>query len=116
MTSELMPEEIRHDLIRSALAGAPGEIVGFLLKDWTIVYMRNAAVDEGFRIDDAELLDFYRCYIHQCAGIFHSHPKGRKEPSNVDVEYAPDGMRYWIVTLDNVYEWDMSNGTPILVT
>jgi proteasome lid subunit RPN8/RPN11 len=112
--TEPMPEELRDRLIEAAIEAAPGgrEICGFAMKDWSLVFMPNVAQEPlRFRMDDLALLDFY-AEFPQPEGIFHSHPDGREEPSDTDWDYAPIGLRYWIVTLDNVIEWDMSGDKP----
>jgi proteasome lid subunit RPN8/RPN11 len=112
--TEPMPEELRSRLIEAAIADAPGgrEICGFVMKEWSLVFMPNVAQEPlRFRMDDLALLDFY-AEFPQPEGIFHSHPDGREEPSDTDWDYAPIGLRYWIVTLDNVIEWDMSGDKP----
>lgn len=109
-----MPEELRSRLIEAAIEGAPDgrEICGFVMKDWYLVFMPNAAQDPfRFRMDDEALLAFY-AEFPQPEGMFHSHPDGREEPSGVDWDYAPVGLRYWIITLDDVIEWDMSGDKP----
>lgn len=113
MTRHAMPIEVQERIVRSAAQAAPREICGFVLVTWGLVFMQNVAKKEGiFAMDDEALLDFYRAYGRQCIGIFHSHPEGRKEPSDIDAEYAPRGMRYWIATLSTVTEWDMEHDPP----
>jgi proteasome lid subunit RPN8/RPN11 len=108
-----MPAEVQERIIRSAREAAPREICGFVLVTWHLVFMENVAKEEGrFAMDDEAQIDFHIEYRRQCIGMFHSHPEGRKEPSGVDAEYAPVGMRYWISTLTSVYEWDMEHEPP----
>lgn len=113
MTTEPMPEYLRNILIEMANTAAPREMCGFLHRDWSgITIMENVSErDDRFEIPDEALMEFYSVYPNPL-GFFHSHPSGRRGPSNRDVEYAPQGMRYWIVTLSEVVEWDMSNDPP----
>lgn len=108
-----VPHEVQEILIAETYAAGRREICGFLLYDWTIHYMRNvSAEDTRFAMDDAELLAFYERHLGKIAGVFHSHPDGRTSPSDVDVAYAPADMRYWIVTKQGFYEWDMNSDPP----
>jgi proteasome lid subunit RPN8/RPN11 len=108
-----MPVAVEERMIRAAQEAKPREVCGFVLVTWKLVFMANEAENEGqFAMNDDALLEFYRDYGEQCIGIFHSHPEGRKSPSNIDAEYAPRGMRYWIATLTSVYEWDMDHEPP----
>lgn len=112
--TEPMPEGLRDKLIEAAIDGAPGdrEICGFVMGDWSLVFMPNVDTEPNrFRMDDEALLAFYADFP-QPEGMFHSHPDGKEEPSHADWEYAPVGLRYWIVTLDDVIEWDMSGDQP----
>jgi len=110
-----MPSSVRETLIRSANEAAPREICGFILPDWKIVFMTNVAEGERqFRVDNQELLDFYVQFPNPL-GFFHSHPSGRQSPSDTDHAYAPQGMRYWIVTPDGVYGWDMDHDSPVVI-
>lgn len=110
-TTETMPQELRDRLVRSARESAPHEVCGFIMPDWSLVFMANVASVGNFRIDDNDLLQFYTEFPKPL-GLFHTHPGGRPEPSNTDIDYAPQGLRYWIATPEDVYEWDMSDGIP----
>lgn len=116
MIRAAVPREVQEVLSAEALAASPREICGFLLVDWSIHYMRNvSAKDDRFEMDDAELLAFYREYLGNIAGVFHSHPDGRTSPSDVDIAYAPPDIRYWIVTAYGFYEWDMTHDPPAAI-
>lgn len=115
MTDEPMPEYLKEGLMRVARVAGNREIGGFIVGDWFMVQLDNYASGVGqYSVSDHDLLKFYSEFPNPI-GFFHSHPRGRKDPSNIDIEYAPVGMRYWIVTHQGVYEWDMSNGKPTLV-
>jgi proteasome lid subunit RPN8/RPN11 len=117
MTTEPMPKEVRDRLIEAALEAADTEICGFVLPDWTLVFMPNVAKQPNrFQMDDDALLDFYMQFP-DVLGMFHSHPNGIREPSQTDIDYAPLRMRYWIVLPTEIVEWDMNDGrTPTLIT
>lgn len=112
MTDE-MPEHVRVMLIELAEKAAPREMCGFMHAGWQgITVMDNIADREDrFEIADGALLEFYQS-CPDPLGFFHSHPSGRTSPSDMDCVYAPAGMRYWIVTPDGVYEWDMEHDPP----
>lgn len=112
-----MPPTLRQVLIDKATEGMPHEIGGFIMSDWTPVFFENVARDtkREFAIDDLTLLDFYFSNPRPL-GFFHSHPRGREEPSNTDIEHAPFAMRYWIITPLKVVEWDLDHGAPVLVS
>jgi proteasome lid subunit RPN8/RPN11 len=115
MTRDRMPIDAQRKLLRLAKGAGSREVGGFVLFGWDVVEMPNNSPEDGeYSIADQVLLDFYQCFPTPM-GFFHSHPKGRKDPSNTDVDYAPIGLRYWIVTHQGVYEWDMSNGSPAFV-
>jgi len=115
MTTD-MPEATKARLVGAAIAGAGREVCGFVLRDWELLPMRNvAAGDSEFAMDDDELLTVYANRGNSLLGVYHSHPTGRETPSDVDAMYAPHGLRYWIITNHNVYEWDMSHDPPVAV-
>lgn len=94
---------------RSVLGGMEGE--------WVIHPMENVSITPSnqFKMDDHELVEFYRRHIDHVVGIYHSHPAGTTKPSSRDLYYAPDGMRYWIITQDGAFEWEMSGDKPVAV-
>jgi proteasome lid subunit RPN8/RPN11 len=65
-----------------------------------------------FDMDDAELIEYYSNHIDQTVGVYHSHPSGSNVPSHYDCVHAPKGMRYFVVTADALYEWDLTGDTP----
>lgn len=116
MIRVMLPDEKQSILMEAARHNAGKEICGFILKGWRFLPMRNVSEVEGeFAMDDEELLAVYRAFDGQIEGVYHSHPNGRREPSNVDIEYAPQGMRYWIVTSTAVIEWDMEHDPPVCI-
>lgn len=115
----LMPAYVRAALVRRAIRAAPREICGFVLVDWSILDIDNVSeVDDAFHMDDDQLLAAYTQQYDGLLGIFHSHPSGSQIPSNEDIEGAPrhPPLRYWIVTLAEVIEWEMNpDDVPIRV-
>lgn len=115
-TSEL-PAPVAESLIEAAIDGRDREICGFVMPEWNLVFMPNVAEKAGnFEMDEGALWSFYTEFPKPL-GIFHSHPNGREEPSNVDFDYAPAGLRYWIIvpSTRTIVEWDMSRDKPCRV-
>lgn len=109
-----MPADLRDRLIASALEHAPREIVGYVVHPWELIFVPNIAEDPNlFEVADEVQLQVYTEYGKRLVGIFHSHPAGRRTPSTSDIEYAPQGLRYWIITPIEVIEWDMEYDPPI---
>lgn len=116
MTTE-MPFYAEAKLIDEFLDGSPREVCGFILDNWDIFPMRNISPEDNrFAMDDQELLNFYQRFGSRALGVYHSHPSGRREPSRVDLEYAPQGLRYWIITRWAILEWDINHDPPVLVS
>jgi len=111
---EGMPVDVQARLIASARDHAPREVVGYVVASWDLVFVPNVAEDPDlFEVSDEVQVQVYTEYGTRLAGIFHSHPAGRRTPSNSDIEYAPYGLRYWIITPTEVIEWDMDYDPPI---
>jgi proteasome lid subunit RPN8/RPN11 len=119
MTDKL-PEDLERLLVKSAVRAGAREICGFVLGDasgWFVMNITNLSPkDSGFIMDEGELLNVYQNYRDLLVGIFHSHPSGTPQPSLDDASYAPEKLRYWIVTEFGVTEWDMHNGEPKEIT
>lgn len=119
-----MRDSMKRALITMTRNEAPMEICGFIRRsalnendEWVIHPITNVAQSpNNFEMDERELIKFYEDYLHLAVGMYHSHPRGRIDPSTSDREHAPDNMRYWIVTSDGVYEWDMSDEQPLAVS
>lgn len=118
--TEKLPEDLAHLLVKTAVRATPREICGFVLGDasgWFLMSITNLSPkDSGFIMDEGELLNVYQNYRDLLVGIFHSHPSGAPQPSLDDASYAPEKLRYWIVTEFGVTEWDMNNGEPKEIT
>jgi proteasome lid subunit RPN8/RPN11 len=119
---------VRQTMQRALIAMArnefPKEICGFIRHssingndEWLIHPITNVAAEvNNFEMDETELVDFYKNFQHLVVGMYHSHPRGRKTPSTSDCEHAPDNMRYWIVTAEGVFEWDLTGDEPVEVS
>jgi proteasome lid subunit RPN8/RPN11 len=115
-----MHNNVKVALMKAAAEAYPREICGFVLYNkesgWMTSYPITNTAEEAdkFYMDEKELVEIHEKAHAYIIGMYHSHPKGRIEPSTSDCENAPEG-RYWIVTLDDVYEWDMSGDQPIRI-
>lgn len=48
-------------------------------------------------------------------GMWHTHPNGPDGPSTTDLKFMPPGLRYFVVTLNGVFEYDSNDiGIKIL--
>lgn len=98
------------DLMYKARKAGPREICGFLMADWTIVEGINVSNSESeFEIDEATTLYAF-VERNDLMGVYHSHPGGSTEPSQMDINNAPDGLRYFIVTTREIVEWVIADG------
>jgi proteasome lid subunit RPN8/RPN11 len=115
MTWEPMHEVLAKALVSEAHGAAPNEMCGFVMLDphWTYIPVNNChpRPQQHFQMEADGMLEVLRYNSHQVAGIYHSHPRGRKEPSPDDVEIMRlyRQFRFWIVTYNNVYEWSLDN-------
>jgi desampylase len=115
--SELTPlsEVIIDELVRQANEGYPNETCGFIMKLSSginrnrhyILPCRNVhkSPTHYFEIDHEELAAVYE-KEQDIVGMYHSHPNGPDKPSPADKKYAPEGIRYFIVTRTHVFEYD----------
>lgn len=107
----MMPEMVRNALTAMARRSPEREICGFILQDWAICPIDNIAEhDHNFKMSDQDIIDFFTVNYGAVLGMYHSHPSGREDPSEADIEYAPARLRYWIVTPSNVIEWEIGHG------
>ena len=119
-----MRDTMKRALVTMARNEFPKEVCGFIRHssvngndEWLIHPITNVSDSvSNFDMDETELIDFYKNFKHLAVGMYHSHPRGRREPSNTDWEHAPEDMRYWIVTDEGVFEWDMSGDKPVEVS
>lgn len=114
-------KEVKHDLPQhvcdslSKLASESGdiEVCGFVLADMTIVNIDNVADEpgSGFTMDHGQMVDIIKGKTPIVA-TFHSHPSGRRWPSDTDTEHMTflyrQGCpwRYLIITVDGVFEFE----------
>ena len=111
-----MPPETQSALMTMARSSSR-EVCGFIDKDWEVHPIKNVAVnDRDFKMDEQEQIEFFRNYFTVMTGVYHSHPGGRREPSEKDITYAPARLRYWIVTRTEVIEWEIKDGVATEVT
>lgn len=106
---ERMPVPVRNTLKRMA-RGNHKEICGFVMKNWSLVPVRNVSPTPKtrFEIDPAAQLALVKERRGDILGIYHSHPSGSCEPSITDKKGWPavPHWRYWIVTKTMVAEWE----------
>jgi proteasome lid subunit RPN8/RPN11 len=109
----MMPVEVASALVHRAVHATPLEICGFVLQGWVDLPITNTVLEvDKFYMDEGELIEAYRNHGNEIIGIYHSHPRGNRVPSRIDREYAPTETRYWIITPQEVVEWDMSDDIP----
>jgi len=115
MRFEPMPDDLARTLVREAHSAAPDEMCGFVISGWNYIPVPNCASDpqRHFEMDQTMLLEILTFSADKVLGIYHSHPRGNKAPSEYDCgmmrNYTVHGFRFWIVTYNNVYEWSMSD-------
>jgi proteasome lid subunit RPN8/RPN11 len=117
-----LPQAVVDDITADAKDHGVSEICGFICLEWKdkltvkwrVLRMTNTAAEKlEFAMDPEETIERFEQYGDSIVGVYHSHPQGSHRPSQNDVDYAPIGLRYWIVTQDQVIEWDMCNdGIP----
>ena len=111
MTSTVMPDDLARTLVAEAQNNAPHEMCGFIISGWSYIPVTNCHPEPNkhFAMAEQEMLDVLQDNDIRVLGIYHSHPSGRREPSENDItlmqNYAPHNFRFWIVTYNNVYEW-----------
>ena len=104
-----------HQIVAAAAASPDAEICGLLFGEVGRIDRAqpcvNVAADpsDTFEIDPAALLAAHRAMRTggpRLAGCYHSHPRGRAEPSLRDAEAAaPDGWLWLIVAGAEVTAW-----------
>lgn len=113
-----IPANTAHML--TALANSVQEICGFVLKDGTVVAIRNASEQpyDSFFMDQDAQKEFVDRNYEMIAAVFHTHPKGICWPSSRDVVHWPaacseGGISYLVVTTREICEFRMDeNGKP----
>lgn len=118
MTFVCMPGDIARALVWEAQQESPNEMCGFVMSDWVHVPIPNCHPDpqRHFSMDEEAMLPLLQDAGHLVRGIYHSHPRGGREPSENDVammqNYTVHGYRFWIVTFNDVYEWRLHRDKP----
>ena len=112
MTWYPMHQVLAKALVSEAHAAAPHEMCGFVLdegKSYIPVPNCHPEPERHFTMDEQIMLELLTHNAHVVTGIYHSHPRGRKEPSDNDlgIMRAYPHFQFWIVTYNNVYEWEL---------
>lgn len=110
-----LPPEIEKELVALSASSPTREICGLILMYpgdvIAVVRITNDhSRDDKFNMKHDELLEVYRNSYKQIIGVFHSHWNGQRHPSDADEMYANPAWRYFIVTLDEVVEWEFRDG------
>lgn len=97
------------------------EVCGLVLDDWTFYAIRNVhpRPERNFQFCIADLDTFIKVsHIDRVIGIYHSHPSNDPNPSADDMAGKPDmeGLRYWIVTQNQVVEWSLCDSAPVRIS
>lgn len=104
-----LPEKLREQIAAEARGAFPKECCGLIegtrdgdsARIFALHPMRNlAAVPDRFEIDPAEqirLMRELRDTGREIIGCYHSHPNGRAEPSQRDLQNAADENFLWLI-------------------
>ena len=116
---EQMPLTLARSLVIVANQNADREVCGFIMRDWSLYPIANMARgSSSFQMDVEMLSEFYQRHLSRAIGIYHSHPNGRELPSEEDWNQwpaVPSGLKYYIVTKQNVIEYKMDGTEPVEV-
>lgn len=119
MDTQPVPLTLAHSLVLMANNEKPREICGFIMDDWSLAPITNVSSRHtDYMMDQTMLKNFYKYRLPKALGIYHSHPREKEEPSDVDWDQwmsVPTGLRYFIVTLNKVVEWKMDGDEPELI-
>jgi proteasome lid subunit RPN8/RPN11 len=115
MTYDPMPEFVARKLVDEARIAFPREACGIVFQGFFLKGLKNVHPEpaNNFAFSQQDLLGVFRENFDEIIGVFHTHPRGQKTPSQADCEFAYPKLRYWIATRDDVYEWTFDNGEPI---
>jgi desampylase len=111
--TECMPRSLAITLTKMANDSPYREIVGVIFRNWTIRPLDNVhrAPLSNFAVDPDVLIALMRDEMDNILGAYHSHPSGDPQPSDTDcVVWGYPMFRYWTVTRDDVYEWEIQDG------
>lgn len=94
------------ELVHKARESPEREICGFVLKDDTIIPIRNVSeADRHFRMDPDEQVRVMQEHGSNIRAVYHSHPSGIMTPSWGDVRGNHPGFNCIIVTVAAIAEW-----------
>lgn len=115
-----LSSEVTDELIKLAREADGNEICGYIKvvgNGFGVHPITNVSEmpAKTFEMHEQELIDLHVAESDDLVGIYHSHPGGNPAPSKIDFEWAPPEMRYWIVTYNEVYEWDMTGDEPRII-
>lgn len=109
IASLILPQNLRDQIVREALAAHPSECCGLIEGTYIKEEARALAChptsnlspdSDSFEIDPArhiELLRSLRGRGREILGCYHSHPNGRAEPSPRDLAQAADENFLWLI-------------------
>ena len=121
-TPVVLPDSIRHQIIEHCQTWVPLEGCGLLAMDGdelVAVYptANEMASPTGYTIPPQQHLDALldaEARGWRLGGVFHSHPDGPAEPSDIDVQAALDPEWVYVVvgfeTGPDVRAWSIENG------
>lgn len=118
MDFQPMPEELARTLVGEAHKASPNEMCGFIIEGWSYIPIANChpEPERHFNMEERAMLDVLTHNAHKVLGIYHSHPRGARAPSQNDVElminYSVHNFRFWILTPNNVFEWRIHRDQP----
>jgi proteasome lid subunit RPN8/RPN11 len=86
---------------------APEEACGILVQEafteWRVVQLQNRAPDPttSYKIDPATIAQIVKSpeMWYQKTQVWHTHPGGMVGPSQGDLDYKAEGVRYVVVTI-----------------
>ena len=112
---KILSEQTKNDLKNIAVQNPKNEMCGFILKNGYIVDVANVSdtPNVSFFMSPNEQMEVMRAHKDEILGIWHTHTNGYPWPSESDelgvLCGLPSDYYYWIVTKDNVYqfEWDI---------
>lgn len=115
MIWEPIPPVLAYSLVTLAQEEFPLEACGFILDNASYLPLRNTHRRplHNFEFDPDEQIAVQTKWQERITGVWHSHPHGarnRHRPSHSDLEF-PYAWRYFIVTLHDVYEWRIVDGS-----
>lgn len=116
MTTTRAPlaECVKHALVKRARYAFPFEACGFIMNsadpdsEQFVFAVPNVAKNRrhSWQMDpDYQAMAFRD--EENIFGIWHSHPSGPDGPSETDFKYMIPGQRFFVVTINGVFEYEM---------